>query len=93
MELDDESKKAVQELGDAINEAIEKSARVIDALEEIRRAGYEPNIAIKLNIGLMPIAGDEDDKPDGVQSAKNEFELELTDEDLRELRKMNISLE
>lgn len=88
MELDGDSKRAVQELGDAINEAIEKSGRVIQALEEIRTAGFEPNISIKLNIGLMPISSGDDEK-----QTETELEMELTDEDLRELRKLNISLE
>lgn len=89
MELDEESKRAVQELGDAINEAIERSERVIDALEEIRRAGYEPNIGIKLQIGLMPLTGENETQA----APQTELEMELTDEDLRELRKMNISLD
>lgn len=90
MELDDQSKKAVQELGDAINEAIEKSTRVIRALEEIRAAGYEPNIGVKLNIGLMPLSPDEEI---ATEDAETELEMELTDEDLRELRKLKISLD
>jgi hypothetical protein len=89
MELDGESKQAVQELGDAINEAIERSERVIEALEKIRRAGFEPNIGIKLNIGLMPLTD-----PDEIENApQTELETELTDEDLRELRKMKIILD
>ena len=88
MKLDGESEKAVQELGDAINEAIERSTRVIEALEKIRRAGYEPNIGVKLNIGLLPLDTeiDEDDP-------RTDLEFELTEADLRELRKLKINLD
>ncbi len=89
MELDGKSKKAVQELGDAINDAIEKSLRVMRAIEVMRELGYEPNLGIKLEIGLMPIRDAETDK----NASESELEMELTDEDLRELRKMKISLE
>ena len=84
MELDEKSKKAARELGDAINAAIEKSARVAQAIEDLRALGYEPNLSLKLEIGLMEISGDK---------AERELELELTDEDLKTLRKMKISLE
>ena len=84
MELDEKSKEAARELGDAINAAIEKSARVAQAIEDLRALGYEPNLSLKLEIGLMEIGGDK---------AERELELELTDEDLKTLRKMKISLE
>ncbi|MGI8467242.1 MAG: hypothetical protein ACR2N3_02210 [Pyrinomonadaceae bacterium] len=85
MELDGKSKKAARELGDAINAAIEKSERVARAIEDLREIGYEPRLSLKLEIGLM--------KTSRKATAERELELDLTDEDLRELRKMKISLE
>jgi len=86
MELDENAKQAVRELGDAINSAIEKSERVMNAIEYLREIGYEPNLSLKLEIGLLEIerAG-EDSAPD--------VGLQLTDEDLRTLRSMKIRLE
>ena len=92
MELDGESKKAVKKLGDAINAEIEKSVRVMQAIEEIRASGFEPNIGIKLEIGLMPLSQFLDEE-ENAPEPETELESELTDEDLRELRKMNISLD
>ena len=86
MELDQTAKKAVRELGDAINTAVEKSARVSEAIETLREIGYEPNLTLKLEIGLMAITGDAGDFPE-------EIELDLTDEDVRTLRRMKIRLE
>ena len=86
MELDKTAKKAVRELGDAINAAVEKSLRVSEAIESLRELGYEPNLTLKLEIGLQEIGGDHDDFPE-------EIELDLTDEDLRTLRRMKIRLE
>jgi len=86
MELDQTAKKAVRELGDAINSAVEKSARVSEAIDALRDLGYEPNLTLKLEIGLMKIG-------DGFNDVPKEIELELTDEDVRTLRRMKIILE
>jgi len=84
MELDQTAKKAVRELGDAINAAVEKSLRVSEAIEILREIGYEPNLTLKLEIGLMKIGGDDfDDFPEDI-------ELNLTDEDVRTLQRMKI---
>lgn len=86
MELDKKAKTAVSELSDAINVAIEKNLRVADAIKYLREIGYEPNLTLKLEISLQEIFDDFDDYPE-------EIELELTDEDLRTLRRMKIRLE
>ncbi len=84
MELSQDAKKGVRELGDAINGAVEKSRRVADAIEFLRNIGYEPNLTLKLEIGLQEINEDED--------SGEEIELELTDEDLRTLHRMKIRI-
>ena len=86
MELDPTAKKAVRELGDAINAAVEKSTRVSEAIETLRKIGYEPNLTLKLEIGLMEINGAAEDLPE-------EIELDLTDEDVRTLQRMKIRFE
>jgi len=85
MELDKDGKKAVRELGDAINAAVEKSLRVSEAIENLREIGYESKLTLKLEIGLQKIEGDFDDFPEDI-------ELELTDEDVRTLRRMKIKI-
>ncbi len=86
MELDEYEKNAVRELSESINLAIEKSARVANAIRYLRELGYEPNLTLKLEIGLQEIIEDFDEEPPDI-------ELELTDEDLHTLRRMKISLE
>jgi hypothetical protein len=90
MELDDEAKKAVRELGDAINAAVGESFRVAEAIEHLREIGFEPNLSLKLEIGLLELsneAGFEENLP------ANADDLELTDEDLKTLRNMKIRFE
>jgi hypothetical protein len=88
MELDDKAKKAVRELGDAINSAIGESYRVTEAIEHLREIGYEPNLMLKLEIGLSELS-----LPEETDGILDEAELELTDEDLKTLRSMKIRLE
>lgn len=85
MRLDETAKKAVRELGDAINSAVEKSVRVADAIESLREIGYEPHLNLKLEIGLQEITLIEQ-----TGDVLENFELELTDEDMRTLRRMKI---
>lgn len=86
MELDERTKEAVRELGDAINSAVGESLRVTDAIERLRELGFEPNLTLKLEIGLQELASEDD-------SILDETELELTDEDLKTLRSMRIRFE
>ena len=88
MELDQTAKKSVRELGDAINAAVEKSTRVAEAIETLRELGYEPQLTLKLEIGLQEIAGGS-----GFKDFPEEVELDLTDEDMQTLRRMKIRFE
>lgn len=86
MNLDENAKKVVQELGEAINSAIEKSPGVIEAIERLREIGYEPNLTLRLEIGLQELM-------ERLEATENEeVELDLTDEDLKTLHRMKIKL-
>jgi hypothetical protein len=81
LEINDDAKEIVQELGAAINAAVEGSPQVAEAIERLREAGYEMELTLRLEIGLR-----ERDAADG----DGEATLELTDEDRRTLRSMKI---
>ena len=84
MEIDDDAKEIVREIGTAINESVENSSKVADAIERLRDAGYEMELTLRLEIGLRPHAGDEDG---------NETALNLTDEDVQVLQRMKIRID
>ena len=86
MEIDDEAKEIVREIGSAINESVENSTKVAEAIERLREAGYEMELTLRLEIGLRPHAGDEDGVSDNAS-------LELTEEDLQVLQKMKIRID
>jgi hypothetical protein len=85
LDINDEAKEIVHELGSAINAALENPAQVAEAIERLREAGYEMELTLRLEIGLRP--HDEDGE---IRAAG---ELELTDEDMRTLRRMKIRID
>jgi hypothetical protein len=83
LEINDDAKEIVQELGAAINSAVEASSEVAAAIERLREAGYEMELTLRLEIGLREHERDESE-------AEESARLELTDEDRRTLRSMKI---
>ena len=86
LELSDEAKQIVQDLGTAINEAVEGSSRVVETIERLRAAGYELELTLRLEIGLRPHAPTS-------QGTGETTEFDWTEEDKRALRRMKIRLD
>ena len=86
MEIDDGAKEIVREIGSAINESVENSTKVAEAIERLREAGYEMELTLRLEIGLRPHAGEEETENDPAT-------LDLTDEDLQVLQRMKIRID
>jgi hypothetical protein len=86
VDINEDAKELVQGLGDAINAAVERSTEVADAIQNLREAGYDVELVLKLEIGLREREEDEEEAGTGEDAAA----LELTDEDRRTLRSMKI---
>ena len=86
MDLDDKAKEIVQDIGSAINSAVENSREVAEAIDRLRDAGYEMELTLRLEIGLRPNDAEDDDE-------EREAALDLTDDDLRTLRNMKIRID
>jgi hypothetical protein len=86
VDINEDAKELVQGLGDAINAAVERSTEVADAIQNLREAGYDVELVLKLEIGLRERDEEEEEAVTGEDAAA----LELTDEDRRTLRSMKI---
>ena len=86
LEIDDDAKEIVREIGTAINESVENSSKVAEAIERLRDAGYEMELTLRLEIGLRPHAGEEDGE-------NGDATLDLTDEDVQVLQRMKIRID
>src|SRR4026207_1960291 len=51
MEIDDDAKEIVREIGSAINESVENSTKVAEAIERLREAGYGMGLTVRLGGG------------------------------------------
>ena len=83
MELNDDAKEIVEEIGRAINAAVERSPEVMDAIARLRAAGYEMELSLKLVIGLRELS-------EPAAPYATDVTLELTEDDRRTLRSMKI---
>jgi hypothetical protein len=86
LDIDERAKEIVQEIGTAINEAVENSPRVAEAIDRLREAGYEMELTLRLEIALRPNSGDE-------KVNEEDAELSLTAEDLQVLQRMKIRID
>ena len=52
MEIDENFKRLIKELGDAINESLSDSERIADVMWRIRSAGYDLFLVLEVTIGF-----------------------------------------
>ena len=52
MDLDDNFKRLIKELGDAINESLSESDKISDVLARIRASGYDLFLVLEVTIGF-----------------------------------------
>ena len=86
MDIDERAKEIVQEIGTAINESVENSPRVAEAIDRLREAGYEMELTLRLEIALRPNSDDD-------EATGEDAKLALTDEDLQVLQRMKIRID
>jgi hypothetical protein len=86
LELDDYVKQLAEQVGTAINESVQESSSVAAAIERLREAGFDMELTLRLEIGLRPQRGEQD-------QGESSGSLELTDEDVRILQAMKIKIE
>jgi len=86
LEIDDDAKEIVRDIGTAINESVENSSKVADAIERLRDAGYEMELTLRLEIGLRPHTIDE-------AGESGDATLDLTAEDVQVLQRMKIRID
>ena len=109
MQLDDQLKRLLRELGHAINDTVSESDRINEAISGVRAAGYDIVLKLDATIGLArrePSAAliTSNDRrfleslhiqvdQDALDEGKQEAKFEITPHDLRFLKSLKISLD
>jgi hypothetical protein len=91
MQLDDNLKHLIKELGAAINDALSESDDISEAIQNVRNAGYDVFLVLEATIGFNKRKGDTEETMNGLKSG--EMKLKVTAQDLKFLRSLKISVE
>ena len=91
MELDDNFKRLIKELGDAINDSLSESERIAEVMSHIRTAGYDLFLVLEVTIGFnkrgeVNVVHRQQIKSD----SKSDPEFRLTTQDTQFLRALKI---
>jgi hypothetical protein len=92
LQFDDNFKKLLKDLGNAINNSIADSAVIADVMEQIRAEGYDVFLVLEVTIGVNKR---EIQEPRRTKRAARGLEIEfrLTNQDSQFLRALNIRVE
>ena len=94
MQLDDNLKQLMKELGAAINDALSESEDISEAIQNVRNAGYDVFLVLEATIGFNKRSktdSTEEATANGLKSG--EMKLKVTAQDLKFLRSLKISVE
>ena len=94
MQLDQNFKKLIKELGNAINESLAESESISEVMGRIRAAGYDLYLVLEVTIGFNKRGedGEVQHKKLGADEAQDN-EFRLTNQDEKFLRGLKISIE
>lgn len=78
--LDDRLKQLMQELGNAINEALSDSERIAESISEIRKEGYDVFLVLEATIGFNKRSAEEEDVEESLGGPATEPRPDLVEE-------------
>jgi len=88
--VDDQLKRLMKELGEAINQAVADSDTISDVMGRIKAGGYDVFLMLEATIGFNQREGSPD--PDVPKEFKSSGEFEVTSQDLQFLRSLRIAV-
>jgi 4-aminobutyrate aminotransferase-like enzyme len=94
MQMDDNLKQLMKELGAAINDALSESEDISEAIQNVRNAGYDVFLVLEATIGFNKRSKSESGDEATANGLKSgEMKLKVTAQDLKFLRSLKISIE
>ena len=94
MELDDNFKRLINELGEAINDSLSESEAISDVMARIRGSGYDLFLVLEVTIGFNKQGeADLSHRAQVTPKEPRRTEFQLTNQDAQFLRALKISIE
>jgi hypothetical protein len=94
LQIDENFKKLIKQLGNAINDSLADSQKISDIMEQIRNSGYDLFLVLEVTIGFNK-RGEADAAPAPQLGARKDSETKfrLTSDDTQFLRSLKIRVE
>ena len=97
MQLDENLKQLMKELGAAINDALSESEEISEAIQNVRNAGYDVFLVLEATIGFNKRDESSDDDSEEAETEKPRFEsagkIKLTSQDQKFLKALKIAID
>ena len=91
--MDEQLKRMMKELGEAINETLSSSESISGAIATIRNSGYDVFLVLEATIGFNKRSEESPEEPALTESEDIEARLNITSQDVKFLKSLKISLE
>ena len=88
--MDQELKKLMKELGEAINQAVAESDQISEVMSRIKAGGHDVFLVLEATIGFNQREGAAESASQNSSSPSGK--LEITSQDLKFLRSMRIAM-
>ena len=98
MQMDDNLKQLMKELGAAINDALSESEDISEAIQNVRNAGYDVFLVLEATIGFNKRDGQEDgdsltEEDAGSRTFETTGKIKFTTQDHKFLRALKIAVD
>lgn len=91
--VDQELKKLMKELGEAINESLADSDQIAEVVSRIKDGGYDIFLVLEATIGFSKQGENTSDKGSLVSTFTTKPELKVNDQDVKFLKSLRIKIE
>lgn len=91
--MDEQLKRMMKELGEAINETLSSSESISGAIATIRNSGYDVFLVLEATIGFNKRSEESPEEPVLAESDEVEARLKITSQDIKFLKSLKISVE
>ena len=91
--MDEQLKRMMKELGEAINETLSSSESISGAIATIRNSGYDVFLVLEATIGFNKRSEESPEEPALAESDEVEAGLKITSQDIKFLKSLKISVE
>ena len=93
MELDDNLKKLMKDLGAAINDALSDSEKISGAIQNVRDSGYDVFLVLEATIGFNRRSEGGSSEEDEVPLIRSEIKLQINTQDMKFLKSLKIKVD